>query len=71
VNGLESEYKDRITFQKLNVDEPDGELVAQAYRARGHPTVIILDAGGRQIWLRTGALTRDNYARAIEAALSP
>jgi thioredoxin-related protein len=71
VNGLESEYGDRIAFQKLNVDEPDGKLAAQAYRARGHPTAIILDANGKQIWSRTGALARSDYAEAIESALSP
>ncbi len=71
MNGLESEYGDLITFQKLNVDEPDGALAAQAYRIRGHPTVIILDANGKQIWSRTGALTRSDYAEAIESALSP
>ena len=71
MNGLESEYGDRIAFQKLNVDEPDGKLAAQAYRARGHPTVIILDASGKQIWSRTGALAKNDYVEAIESALSP
>jgi len=71
VNGLESEYGDRIAFQKLNVDEPDGALAAQIYRARGHPTVIILDASGKQIWSRTGALARKDYVAMIESVLSP
>ena len=71
MNGLEIEYGDRIIFQKLNVDESDGERFAQAYRVRGHPTVLILDADGKQIWLRTGALSRDDYFEAIQSTLSP
>jgi len=69
VNGLEAEYGDRIIFQRLNIDEPDGRRAAKAYRLRGHPTVIIFDTEGKQVWSQLGAQPREIYVRAIESVL--
>ena len=71
MNGLEQEYGDRIVFQKMNADEPDGRAALRAYKASGHPTVVIIDANGNKVWQQTGALSRDVYVEGIQSVLSP
>jgi len=70
VNGLEQKYGDRIAFQKLNADEPDGRAALKAYNAPGHPTVILIDANGKRVWMRTGALPEEVYVQGIEMLLA-
>ncbi len=71
MNGLEQEYGNRIVFQKLNADEPDGRAALKAYKAAGHPTVIIIDADGNLVWMQTGALPKEVYVEGINSVLSP
>jgi thioredoxin-like negative regulator of GroEL len=70
VDGLEAEYGERVTFQRLNVNEAGGSAAAQAYRVRGHPAIVVLDAGGNLVWSRVGVQPREAVAGALESALS-
>jgi thioredoxin-like negative regulator of GroEL len=70
VDGLEAEYGERVVFKRMNVNEADGSAAAQAYRVRGHPAIVILDAGGEVIWSRVGVQPREALAGALESALS-
>lgn len=71
VNGLEQEYGDRIVFQSLNVDEPEGRVVAQTYRVRGHPTIVIVDSKGEVVWTGVGVIPTADLMAAIENAIGP
>lgn len=70
VDGLEAEYGSQVAFQRLNVDAKDGKAAANTYRARGHPAIIILDAGGDVVWSRIGVQPRDVVVSALEQALT-
>jgi thioredoxin-like negative regulator of GroEL len=70
VDGLEAEYGDRVIFKRMNVNEADGSAAAQAYRVRGHPAIVVLDAGGNLVWSRVGVQPRQAVAGALESALS-
>ncbi|MCO6453064.1 MAG: thioredoxin family protein [Caldilineales bacterium] len=71
VDGLESDYGDRIVFERLNVDEPDGRVAAQTYRVRGHPTIVIVDSKGDVVWNRVGVIPTADLMAAIENAMGP
>ncbi len=71
VNGLEAEYGERIAFQHLDVDEPEGRLAARAYQVRGHPTIIMIDPQGDILWKRPGVLSREEIVNAVETAIGP
>jgi len=69
VDGLEADYGDQIAFQRLNVDADDGKAAARTFRVRGHPAIVVLDAGGSVVWSRVGVLSRDNVAGVLESVL--
>ncbi|HHB91513.1 MAG TPA: hypothetical protein ENK60_09425 [Anaerolineae bacterium] len=69
MNGLEQIYGDRVVFQRMNADEPDGRAALKAYKAPGHPTVVLIDAQGNVVWMRTGVLPESAYAEGIETLL--
>jgi thioredoxin-like negative regulator of GroEL len=69
VDGLEADYGDRIDFQRLNVDEDEGRAAAQTFRVRGHPAIVILDAGSRVVWSRVGVQPRTDVVGALESVL--
>lgn len=67
VNGLEIEYGERIVFQKLDANTPEGRLVMKAYHLRGHPAILLFDAGGGVVWTGLGVQRRETVVAAIEA----
>ncbi len=69
VDGLEEQYGDQVSFQRVNVDEKDGKALAQRYRVRGHPAIVILDAADNVIWSRVGVLPRADVAGVLESVL--
>lgn len=71
VNGLESEFGDRILLRRLNVDEAEGRQAAQQYRTRGHPALILIDSDGVVLWSRVGVIPLEDLASAIEGYLDP
>ena len=47
VDGLSDEFDGRAAVLRLNVAEPANEALQGRYNVRGHPSFVILDAGGR------------------------
>jgi thioredoxin-like negative regulator of GroEL len=70
VDGLEAEYGNRVAFQRLNANEDDGRAAAQAYRVRGHPAIVVLNAQGDVVWSRLGVQPRDVVASALAITLA-
>ncbi len=67
VNGLEAEYGDRIVFQSLDANTPEGRKAMQVYHLRGHPTMVLFDAAGAIAWQSLGVQDREVLLAAIEA----
>ena len=70
VDGLETDYGDRVAFQRLNADEDNGRAAAQAYRVRGHPAIVVINAQGDVVWSRVGVQPRDVVTSALESVLA-
>lgn len=76
VDGLESEYDDQMTFQRLNA-ALEGQPLFQQYnpstgsgrRLRGHPSYVILDTQGEVVWRFVGQTSRATLEQGIEQAL--
>ncbi len=47
VNGLEAEFANEITVQRLDAAEPENVELMQMYGVRGHPSFVLLDENGR------------------------
>lgn len=69
VDGLEADYGDQIAFQHLNVDEDEGKAVADTFRVRGHPAIVVVDTSGRVVWSRVGVQPRADVAEVLESML--
>ena len=70
VDGLETDYGDRVAFQRLNAEEDDGQAATQTYRVRGHPAIVVLNRQGDVVWSRVGVQPRDAVASALESILA-
>lgn len=71
VNGLETEYADRIVFQKLDADTLEGHQVMETYHLRGHPAIVLFDANGDVAWTSLGVQPRETIVAAIEQIINP
>lgn len=66
--SLAQEYKDRVGFAKLNVD--DNQQISATYRVFSIPTLIMFK-GGREVERIVGLQGRGAVERRIEAVLEP
>ena len=56
VDAVEREFANRLRVMRLNVQDPAGRELAQAYGFEFTPTFILLDGAGREIWRSVYAL---------------
>jgi thiol:disulfide interchange protein len=68
VDGLEQEYGNRMTFQRLNAAS-GGRALFQRYNLPGHPAYVIVDKQGTVVWRFVGQTTRETLEQAIRRAL--
>jgi len=68
VDGLEQEYGNRMTFQRLNAAS-EGQALFQRYNLPGHPAYVIVDKQGTVVWRFVGQTTRETLEQAIRRAL--
>ena len=68
--SLEKEYRDRMNFVMLNVDNTKWLPEVTKYRVDGIPRFIFLDANNQSIGDTTGAIPRQIMAANIEAAIA-
>ena len=71
VDGLETEYGDRIDFRSLDANVGEGQAAFSAYRLRGHPSYVLLNPDGDQLWIGLGPLTAGDIRTALEATVAP
>ena len=67
VEELSSEYRDKVNFVKVNVDE-NGSL-AQKYNVFSIPTLAIFK-GGQIISQKIGAATKESFKTMIDSSLN-
>lgn len=70
VNRLEEEYKGRVEFQSLNIDDASTADAKAKYRFVGQPQFVIVSPKGEIIASRNGMQTYDRLKADIEAALA-
>jgi thioredoxin-related protein len=68
VDGLEAEYGNRVTFQRLDATQ-EGRDLFQRYRLRAHPAYVLLDTEGDVIWRMVGQVPGEELEQAIQRAL--
>ena len=70
VHGLESEFEAVIRFDHVNASSERGQAAMKTYSLRGHPSYVLLDAQGEEIWQFSGQTSEDQL-RSQLAALDP
>ena len=70
VNRLADEYRDRMDFLLLNIDEPQNREAMAKYRFVGQPQFVVVNAQGEIVASRNGVQTYERLKADIEAALS-
>jgi hypothetical protein len=68
VNGLETDYGEKMAFVRLNAAEGDGKQVFQQLRLPGHPSYVIFSADGKEEY-RAFGIVEDAQFREIIANL--
>jgi thioredoxin-related protein len=66
VDGLRDEFEGRAKVLQLNVAEQSNEELQARYNVRGHPSFVILDAGGRVVQRAFGPQTETALRQALE-----
>jgi hypothetical protein len=70
VHGLEAEYRDRMKFSYLDIDDPANDDFKQALGFRVQPQLFLLDGNGEilQQWVgyTSEAQLRDAFEQALQ-----
>jgi thiol-disulfide isomerase/thioredoxin len=70
VNRLEEEYKGRVEFRALNIDEASSQDAMKQYKFIGQPQFVVVGTGDSVLSSRNGAQTYESLKQDIEAALA-
>ena len=69
VNGLEEEYGEDFTFDRVDANLEPGRTLLRTYGLRGHPSYAIVDPEGDLLWSATGILANEALAAEINRSL--
>jgi hypothetical protein len=69
VYGLEEEYGEDLTFDRVNANLEPGRTLLRTYGLRGHPSYVIVDPEGKSLWSATGLLSKDLLRTEIRQSL--
>jgi len=69
VNGLKTQYEQRVDFRSINVEQGDGMAAFRAYGLRGHPSYVILRPNGQVVWQGLGQVPREKLETPLRQAL--
>ena len=63
VNGLRQEYDGQVTFNLVDIDQPESKELKQKYGFRGQPYFVLLDGTGSVVKTWYGLVTTNNDFR--------
>ena len=69
VYGLEEEYGEDLTFDRVNANGEPGRTLLRTYGLRGHPSYVIVDPEGKSLWSASGLLSEDLLRTEIRQSL--
>ena len=69
VHGLEAQYRDRIQFTYLDMDDPRTSDLKKALGFRWRPHFFLLDAQGKIIQQWVGPMEEAAFAQLLESTL--
>lgn len=69
VDGLEQHYHPQLNVQRINANQGDGPTVMRHYQLLGHPTLLFIDAEGREQQRLLGPQDAVTVETAIQALL--
>ncbi len=68
VDGLQTDYGARVAFLQLDAQN-EGREAFTAFKLRGHPSYVVIDADGQVLWQEVGVQPTDRLEAAIKGAL--
>lgn len=71
VQSLEDEYRDRVLFTYLDIDDPATRIFQSQLGFRVEPHFFLLDPQGRILRQWIGYVTPDQFRQAFQSALYP
>lgn len=69
VNGLQTEYSGRISFEQIDANTDAGRQRLRSYGLRGHPSYVTVDVKGKALWSFTGQLREEQLRQQIDTAI--
>ena len=67
VNGLEADYDNSVAFQYLNaLDNSLGEQAFSLLNLRGHPSYVVFDQNGNEVYRAVGIIDREMFREVLD-----
>jgi len=70
VNGLQGEFEEAVDFMMLNAGVGTGKQIFESYALPGHPSFVLLEAGGNVAWRVFGPQSVEQIRTELEDAIS-
>lgn len=67
MDGLEQQYGQKITFERVNFTSERGQSLARRYQVRAHPAIVVIDASGTATLSIPGQIGPAERARIVVA----
>lgn len=68
---VESKYRAKVDFQKLDLDDPANEALVRKHNVRAIPYLVVLDGSGKVVSTVRGSHGKEDVEAAISKALTP
>ncbi|MEL6526809.1 MAG: hypothetical protein AAFQ07_13985 [Chloroflexota bacterium] len=70
MNGLEEQFSPAIAFVSLNAtDDAEGQSAYEQLTLPGHPSIVIFDAEGREVYRGFGTFEEDTLIEELQPLL--
>jgi len=66
VDGIEREFKQELRVIRVNIQDPKGQKLADAYNFEYTPTFIFFDQQGQEVWRSVGELKPERVREALD-----
>ena len=69
VNGLETEYSEKVAFVRVNAGEGEGEQLFRQLGLPGHPSYVVFSTAGQETFRTFGVVDSERLKNALEDVL--